>query len=480
VSTALPRAPGTIRRRKATADFSGGASPASQKTSSLSDKLPWPVALFLISLLIPWIIPLGMLSMPVYRMILLIMLLPCLTMWASGKAGPVRAADIGLLLYCLWAGLSLAIAHGVNASIQPGGVVVIETMGAYLLARCYIRDASSFRNAISFMAKLILLLLPFSMYEWITGSKPLLSIFGIVFPTVDATLMTPRMGFWRVQGPFEHSIAYGTFCGSMFALVALVAGHNLSSTRRILLTGAIGFAGVLSMSSAPIAGIMLQAALIAWNSLLKRYSIRWKVLWGLAFAGYVAVELGSNQTPVKFYISKFTFDHQTGWYRIWIWDYGSASVLNHPLFGIGLGDWARPAWMPADSVDNFWLLTAMRYGIPAIALFSASFLFIILAAARRTMADPELASYRTAYLISMFAFIIVGTTVHYWDAPYVWFLFLLGSGAWLSDVKSDERTYPSSSDRAKRSARRERRRNDNDAVPRFRRSDYRKRRDRLT
>lgn len=402
-------------------------------------KLPWPVSLFLIGLVIPWIVPLGPLHLPVYRMILVITLLPCLKMWASGRAGPIRAADIALILYSLWAGLCLARTEAVGGAVQSTGVVIVETVGGYLLARCYVRDAETFRRVILFMTKLIFLLMPFLLYEWLTGNKLLLKAFGAVFPTVDATLMTPRMGLWRVQGPFEHSIAYGAFCGSMFALVAMAATQTMPLFKRLFYTGGIGFAALLSMSSAPIAGVFVQALLIAWDTLLRNYKIRWKILWGLAFAAYLVVAFGSNQTPVQFYISKFTFDHQTGWYRIWIWEYGSASVLNHPLFGIGLNDWARPRWMPADSVDNFWLLTAMRYGLPAFLLLAGAVLWTSFAIARRKDLDEKFAAIRTAFLISMCAFIIVGTTVHFWDAPYAWFMFLLGSGVWLLEARPAEK-----------------------------------------
>ena len=104
--------------------------------------------LFLVGLVIPWIIPVGPLNLSVYRIVLFVTLLPCLVMWASGKAGRIRAPDIGLFLYSGWAAITLVNAHGIAAAIEPGGILFIETMGAYLLARCYIRDAEDFENMI--------------------------------------------------------------------------------------------------------------------------------------------------------------------------------------------------------------------------------------------------------------------------------------------------------------------------------------------
>lgn len=408
-----------------------------------SGRLPVAIKLFLIGLVIPWILPLGSLNLSAYRIVLIVALLPCVAMWAQGKVGPIRIADIGLQLYSIWAALALAVIHGVGPGLQSGGMLFIEGTGAYLLARCYIRTAADFRNMIIFVIKLMMCLLPFALYEWMTGEKPLLVAFGTIFPTVEVTKMVPRMGLWRVQGPFSHSILFGVFCGSMLALTSLVASKKPST--RAFLVCLVGGTAVLSMSSAPIAGVVFQIALLTWNRLLRNFRGRWKLLWVLVLIGYLVVEFGSNQTPVQFYVSHFTFEQQTGWYRIWIWDYGSASVSNHPLFGIGLGDWERPSWMGSDSVDNFWLLTAMRYGLPAFLLMSLSWLFLWIAVARRRGLDRTLRSYRTAYLICMATFVFVGSTVHFWGATYAWFFFLGGSGVWLLDAVASpkEDTVPS-------------------------------------
>ncbi|WEX91240.1 O-antigen ligase family protein [Sinorhizobium garamanticum] len=404
------------------------------------------------SLIIPWIIPMGPLSMAPYRIVLLVLVAPCLVMWLLGQAGRINVADIGVILFCLWAWISVAVNHGFAAAIEPGGIMFVETVGAYLLARCYVRDAESFRNMTHLMAKLIFLLFPFAVYEWITGSKLILSAFGMFFPTVEVTMNEPRMGFWRVQGPFAHSITFGLFCGSMVALTLFAAGEDRGGGLRRWLTAVVVGTTVLSMSSAPIAGLVLQGALICWNWLLRQYKNRWKILWGLLLAGYLAVELGSNQTPIQFYIHYFTFDKETGWFRLWIWEYGSASVLNHPLFGIGFGDWVRPAWMAPDSVDNFWLLTAMRYGLPALTFILGSFFWITLKVAYERTGDEISREYRVAYLICMTTFFVGGTTVHLWAAPYAWFLYLMGSGVWFFGNRNRDSIAATQSDEPERRA----------------------------
>ncbi|MGI6850721.1 O-antigen ligase family protein [Mesorhizobium sp. 1B3] len=428
----LTRATRSNRRTKIGPDQTGQV-----EAGTRPQRAPWPVLIFIASLVIPWIIPLGPLSMSPYRFVLLALLVPCLVMWAGGRAGPILAVDVAVLLYCVWSAISVAVAHGASASVQPTGIFFIETMGAYLLARCYIRTAADFESMVVLVTRTIILLLPFAAYEWVAGQKPLLSIFGAVFPTVDVTLMEPRLGFWRVQGPFAHAILFGLFCGSMFVLAFYVPAAGYKTIRRRLSTGMVAAAAVMSMSSAPIAGLLFQLALIGWNWLLRQNKNRWKILWALAFAGYLVVELGSNQSPIQFYISYFTFDKNTGWFRLYIWEYGSASVRNNPLFGIGFNDWVRPKWMVPDSVDNFWLLTAMRYGVPALAFILGAYLWLLFQIASRKFQDEKLQTYKVAYLICMTTYFIVGTTVHLWAAPYVCFLFLLGSGAWFLHASAE-------------------------------------------
>jgi O-antigen ligase len=400
---------------------------------SQSRRLPWPVTLFLVSLIVPWIIPVGPVSLSVYRIVLAVALLPCLVMWSAGKAGPIRVTDVGILLFCLWATISVVVVHGISSAVEPSGILLIETMGAYLLARLYIRDAEDFANMIGLVTKLVVLLFPFAAYEWLTGNKVILSAFGAIFTTAQPSPLV-RFGFWRVQGPFEHCILFGLFCGSVFALAAMVLSADTKRGSRRTLSAIVATTALFSMSSAPIAALVMQSALMGWNWLLRHYRGRWKLLGALVLVAYLVVEFGSKQTPIQFYISKFTFDQQTGWIRLLIWEYGSASVVNHPFFGVGFGEWARPTWLP-DSIDNFWLAIAVRYGIPGFAFLLGACLWIISAVGLKKGLDERLQTYRLAYLISIASCALIGTTVHFWAAPYVWFLFLVGSGAWLLEVK---------------------------------------------
>ncbi|MGQ3295557.1 MAG: hypothetical protein ACT6U0_25565, partial [Shinella sp.] len=95
------------------------------------------VTLFLVSLFLPLVFNVGNLALSPFRLVLLATILPCLYKWASGGAGRLRFADFTLLLYCFWCFISLCAVHGLSQGLQSGGIQFIETMGPYLLARCY-------------------------------------------------------------------------------------------------------------------------------------------------------------------------------------------------------------------------------------------------------------------------------------------------------------------------------------------------------
>jgi hypothetical protein len=148
----------------------------------------------------------------------------------------------------------------------------------------------------------------------------------------------------------------------------------------------------------------------------------------------LALQLVANRSLINIATSFLVFDPGSYWYRMMIWDYGVASVLKHPLYGIGLNTWERGSDM-SSSIDNFWLLLAMRYGLPAPFFLLLTLLSIFLALGFKKGLDDKITAYRTAFLISMTAFFLVGWTVSFWDAAYVLFTFAMGAGIWMLDVK---------------------------------------------
>ena len=144
---------------------------------------------------------------------------------------------------------------------------------------------------------------------------------------------------------------------------------------------------------------------------------------------YVGIDVLSNRSPIPVLISYLTFNPGNAYMRLLIWDFGSAEVLRHPLFGIGLNNWTRPIWMAA-SVDNFWLNTAMRYGLPGVLLLVAGIVANLTQIMRADLPD-SLKPVRLGHVITMAGTLMVLWTVHIWGSTAVLVLFYFGSGVWL-------------------------------------------------
>jgi hypothetical protein len=417
----------------------GGGAAASRRQRRESSKahgsrICWPVLLFLVTLMVPWVISIGSFRMSLYRIVLIVMVVPCLVMWATGRAGRIRVADISLLLFTLWATLGLVVVNGPGAAAETAGIRFIETMGAYMLARCYVRDADQFYYSVKILFRVILLLMPFAMFEFVTSRNVSHELFAMIGPTFSYPPMPPRWGLTRVQSVFDHPILFGVCTGGLLALVHLVLGYQESLPRRSFRTLIVGVTAFMSLSAGPISAVAVQAFLLAWNGALRSIKNRWTILIALFASAFLLVEAVANRSALNILVSLFVFEPGSYWFRKLIWEYGTAAALNHPLFGVGLDEWPRPAWMPP-SIDNFWLIHAVLHGLPAAALMPLSFVSIVIPLAFRRGFDGKLREYRTGFLITMTALALVGWTVHFWNTTYVLVLFLLGSGVWMLDMR---------------------------------------------
>ena len=403
-------------------------------------KLALPVVIFLVSLVFPFLFQIGPLQLSANRLVLLVLFLPCLLLWLRGRAGPILTADIALLLMWFWFTISFLVIHGAGAIVEPSGITLIETIGPFLLARCFVKDAESFRAAVALLFAIIVAMLPFAVYETLTGRNILLEFASSIWFSGHDAVKDPRWGLDRVEGVMGHPILFGVFCGGPLALIYYVLCYGASRSKRLLKTGLVGVTASLSLSSGPLTALAMQVMLISWDRFLKSVRSRWKILAGGVLSLVVAIELAANRSTPEIFIAYFAFNRRSANNRLNIWEYGTQSVANHPLFGIGRNDWERAPWMTS-SMDMFWLVPAVRSGLPAAILLQVAFFSLFFSVALKGGLDDRTSHYRTGYLITMVAFYVAGWTVDYWKTVYVFFLFLLGSGAWI--LSAPENTSPS-------------------------------------
>lgn len=388
-----------------------------------------PVLFLLIGLVVPWSIELGSFGLTMSRIVLLFMTVPCLIKWARGDVGKATIVDWIVLALCGWTCISLAAIEGLGDGVESGGMIAVETAGAYFLARCYVRSADDFLAVVRTLFILVILLLPLALVEGLTGVNLAMSLFGAILPTVAVSNDGLRWGIKRVQSVYEHPILFGVCTGATLALVYMVLGEGLKAWQRILCALLVMATSFLSISSGAMGLMAFQIGLIGWAKLTARIPKNWLLLGGLIGLSFVVIELGTSQSVPQFYISRFSVDRETAWLRVLIWEFGLASVFAHPLFGIGFGSWVRPSWM-TDSIDMFWMAAAVRHGmLGGLLTISLPVTTVALVAMARRL-DARSARYRVAYLIVIASFFLVGWTVHFWGSAYILFLFLLGAGGW--------------------------------------------------
>lgn len=430
--------PGTVETART------GTSPADVQFRLKAASLPRPVLVYLLCIAVPLGFSAGPLAMTTLRLFLLVMVVPLMIRILMGHYGRIIAADILFPLHILWAAVALGV-NNPDRMVQQVGSVGIEFIGGYVIARAYIRTPQDFFALCRAFVLLLICLFPFSIFEALTNRMPPLDLLDKL-PFFNSTLRATsdvRLGLYRVQSILNHPIHFGMLCSIVLSFCFIGMKGLVSTTRRYLSTLIVCINGFLALSSGAFLAMLLQVALISWDLALAKVRMRWWILLGLFALGYVVIDLLSNRTPVQVFMSYATFSPHTAYWRGLIFEFGMENVWANPLFGLGLNEWTRPDWMHTSSVDNFWLLMAMRYGIPGFLLLALGCVLSTLALMRRDFSgEVLLAQFRTAWLFSFFGLGFTLATVHVWNNAYSLVFFMFGSGMWLltaATVRADGR-----------------------------------------
>lgn len=395
-------------------------------------KLPLPVLIYLLGIVIPVKFSLGPLSLNAPRLLLLIVILPLSINLLRGTYGRILAADVLFFLYAAWMPFSLLI-NNPDRALEFGGSEFIEFFGGYLLARAYIRDESTFAALAYTLAFLVIATLPFALYEAVTG-HPIILEFIRKLPGIqtDNTVQQElRLGFERAQVTFPHPILYGLFASLAFSIFFVGLKSKISLPLRIFGSLLVFTCVFFSLSSGALLATILQIGLILWAWMLRGVQARWYILIGILALAYVFIDILSSRTPLYVFMSYATFSPHNAYWRVLIFQYGLENVWAHPIFGLGLHTWARPYWM-GSSIDNFWLLVAMRYGIPGFLLLTLGIgVMVVQISFRNIGKSPFVNDIRRAWLITFCSIAFSLSTVHVWASLYSLIFFFFGAGMWL-------------------------------------------------
>ncbi|KAA5603981.1 hypothetical protein F1188_18345 [Roseospira marina] len=382
--------------------------------------------LFLVALFVPLQFYIGPLYMEPYRLVLIVALFPSLATFISNRRIRFCTADGLIIAHVLWASLAIFLVHG-TSYIEKIGIYALEILSAYFLARTQIRTPRAFRQAFTILLTGVAIMLPIALFESLTNVGFFESILGRY--TVGRVDYPPRLGLFRAQAAFDHPILYGVTCASLLAPMLYFWRHRRNVVTFFARVAIPMAATALSMSSGALAFLGIQFAGFAWDT-VARVRHKWWLLLGLVSSAYVALDLLSSRTPYQVAISLFSLNTGTAFNRLRIWTYASDDLFRNPMFGIGFNEWTRPSWM-LPSVDNFWLVTALRYGIPGFALLLLCLLFGIAYMARARLRDRRLRQLRTGHIIMISGMSLAILTVHIWNQPLALYVFYVAAGLWL-------------------------------------------------
>lgn len=391
-----------------------------------ANKFFWLAPIFIFSLLLPIQFHVGPLLLTPFRLVLLVSFVPALVLLAMGRAGRFLAIDGLVMFSTLWVLLAFAVNHPIGTVFEAMGIYVVEFLGAYLLGRVAIRSGADFVRFARSLFLAVLFLMPFAILESVTHRPWLIDL---IPGGTGASGANARFGLRRAQTAFVHPILFGAFASSALGL----AWFTLKPAATAPLRAAIVIVTtVCSLSTGALIALVSQIGFIGYETILRVVKSRWKIFAVGVVIMYIVIDLLSNRSPFHVLVDYASFSTGSAYNRILIWDWGTKSVAANPFFGIGLNDWARPSWM-SSSVDNYWLLIAMRYGLPAAFAYMAAVIILIRQSARAVMSDDQDRGCRAGFLVSLGGIAIAGGTVHYWLSIGAFVPFFIGAGVWMAE-----------------------------------------------
>lgn len=392
----------------------------------------WPMMVILYSTMVPPEVRLqlgGFVLFP-YRIALMITF-PWLARVLVTQGMRLRFPDWLMLATGGWM-LVVMIAHYGLEGIERGGALVFDMLMPYFVARMSIRSTADVKHLLLLLLPAIMASAAIMMTESVTRTLIVKPIVGQIFGYLEKFdggetnfgLVSYRLGLLRSAGPFSHPILGGLYMASFLALFVKASGNKLV---RVLGIPATMIGAFFSLSSAAFLAFGLCLGLLIYDWLQKRVEVlTWGRLLSALGVAVVCLQLISSGGIARLVIRYLTLNPGTGFYRILIWDYGTASVERHPIMGIALELFERPNFM-SPTVDNNWLLQAMRYGLPgALPYYAAVIGIIVLAAMSAGRSKGFAREVMFGLALSLAVLTLAGATVAFFGSMQIWFTALLG------------------------------------------------------
>jgi hypothetical protein len=315
-----------------------------------------------------------------------------------------------LLFSTVWMVASLIVNNGTK-ELAFALALFMETAIPYFCARVFVKSTSDYELVIrAVFATFIIVLIPV-LYESYSG----VNLFGVELNREKEL----RLGYYRASGPLDHPIVFGMYAASGISLLYALGSSSVVMYSIVL---------TLTFASLSSAAYLMLATQLALTLVKKLRSLKLST-YGLSICVlYLFISLLSKRSPLAVLASYISLDPATANFRIYIFEYAAKSVSNNIWFGIGLNDWERPEWM-GSSIDSFLFVIAVRYGVIPLCLLA----LVIYYALKATYADTS-SRLHTGFRALIISIVIASTTVHLWNALYVFFWVIIGMAVNLKEL----------------------------------------------
>lgn len=360
-----------------------------------------------------------------YRLVLL-GLIPFIAIRLLSRPFSLNIYDLLATIITFWFTIALIANEPFTIAIEAGVALSLDFALAYLLGRVSISCSEDFRHLFRALLPVLAAVALVQFFESVSHQQFLRPLFAEVLGQAPPIIHDEaRFGLYRAAGPFQHPILGGVFMATMLPMAWLMSETILSRIVGLL----IAFSMIFTVSASAILAFTVCAVLLALVWMQRETG--WP-LWMLAAIGAAIIVLLivtlSDSGPLNFAARRLSISVQTGYWRVFIWEYAGAEALRNPLFGIGFGEWARPHWMLSSSIDAHFLFWSVRFGLIA----GLGFLALVIGASLRLVSNSRHQTERArqvslAIAIALSGFTAAGFSVAYWEGIAGWMTLLSGT-----------------------------------------------------
>ncbi len=355
------------------------------------------------------------------RAIITLLLLPSLSILARSSRH-VIASDLFVFLTAVWMVGSRIPDDGLNQSAVAS---TLELFGGYFVGRAYFYGPLALTAFLRIFKIVISLVIMIAVLDPLFGENVAQTLVASLVHTPGGVPNQDRFGIIRAASTIEIAELYGTVCcvaGSIFLFM---------ETRReakFFWAGFAFFGCILSLSSGPLLAFMVVILFFLCDHLLQGYAWRWKLVAAMLTVFLLSVFALSNR-PVSWLVAHMTLDPSTAYFRLYVFDYMLQQVKLSPLVGYGFGSVGHDEFLSTTTVDCVWLVNAARYGVPMVGLFLCANLMTFISFSskdRSNGVDEFMTKAATGFTQTIVTFMLVGITVHFWNATWMLWAVCLG------------------------------------------------------